>query len=133
MSLVIDNGFRPDISEFAGSRGRSLMEVWQMDPVGTPVAGIEGAKTALWYGTRYNHNDETISVVMSLPEVHKLPQGIRAATYFFGLPARATVEISPVPTEAMVDAATFLWTPPTDHLPLKYLFETISSYVPQPR
>lgn len=133
MSLVIDNHFRPDIQHHVDRRGAELMELWEVDPIGKPITGLLGNKTALWHGQRYNAREETISVVMSLDATKLFPDDINHALFFFGLPLRQEIEIAEVSTDALADAATFLWTPPSDHLPLKYLFETIRSYTAPPR
>lgn len=133
MNLVIDPGFRPEIDEFMGSRGSEFLEAWGINPAGTPVHGPEGHRSSLWYGQRYNHNDETIGWVMVMPDGTKFPQGLHDATYYFGTAARSVVEAAPVKTEAIVDSATNLWRPPTGDLPLKSLVQVITVFAPPPR
>lgn len=134
MSLVIDRGFRPVIYDYAHAEGKAVLDGWGVTTIGEPVHAIPPLRAAVWQGTRYNAQGETVAILASIHKGHRLPNIVRA-DYYFGIATREAVELLPPEQrpEALADAAIVPCTSVKEgRTPLRAMLDMLNIYAPPP-
>lgn len=109
METVMEQGFKPELYGHLNDHAKDIANAWGMATRATPVPGSPLHRSALWYGERFNHNDEGLGIVMALPQNRKFPQHVTEAEFFIGVVHQAQVLSADNPTDVFVDAAIHSW------------------------
>lgn len=129
----LNNGFRPELYTHVTNGSRNILDAWQVTTSGIFIPGPADHYTALWHGRRYDRRDETVSLVMAMPEEHHFPEGVEYSTFYFGVVVRSIIEKAGNPIDAFIDAAIVNWRPdPADNAPLERFIATVNCYIPAP-
>lgn len=86
-----------------------IVNAWDMESRAIPVSGHADFKTALWFGGRFNQNNEGLSIVMAFPSNRKFPEHVTEASFFIGIVRHTEIVQADSYTDAFADAATHVW------------------------